>query len=708
MSKRNSTVPTIRLLSTDIDGTLVGKPDALARFNATWESIDPKQRPLLCYNTGRLLDDTLRLLKLEPMLNPDYLICGVGTLIYDCHEKRPLKSFSQVLDENWHLSKVESVLATVEGATKQPHQFQNAYKSSWYLRGAAPETVARIELALEAAGIEVNVIYSTDRDLDIIPKYANKGNALAWLLKRLEIPREQALVAGDTGNDSAMFRKRGLRGIVVGNAQPELHEATVGLDVYRAEGSCADGILEGLLHFGAIERIVEPPEGYAIQSSDPAIPKGLMRLLDEEDCSEFDSASETYLKLGYDKAIEGLRRCITPMGFAACSLDDNLVSGTDENYRSVWARDGCITVIATLPLADEDIRRCQLATLDTLLDNLSITGLTPANVSIDTGKPDYSGVGGICSIDSGLWLVIACFEHARARGDYAFLRRRRSDIQRVMDWLSAHDSNNDGLLEVPEAGDWTDLFGRSYNVLYDEALWYRANVCYGRILEMLNEWRMAGDYLRWATVIKSAILSKFWPSTQQHASGGYHFADNQASMGDTHYLIAQVTPFSFDWRCDVYGNILAFLFDVLDIDRAQRAFRFMWGVGVADPFPVANLYPPVQSGDPGWRDYYTVNLLNLPNHYHNGGLWPFVGAQWVRFINKLGLRNLALQELVRLAKLNQAGIYREWEFNEWAHGVTGKPMGKAYQAWSCAEFIRACHDLGIATTAAAPAARPRA
>jgi len=33
-----------------------------------------------------------------------------------------------------------------------------------------------------------------------------------------------------------------------------------------------------------------------------------------------------------------------------------------------------------------------------------------------------------------------------------------------------------------------------------------------------------------------------------------------------------------------------------------------------------------------------------------------------------------------------------WEFNEWHHGVTGRPMGKAFQAWSAAGFIRACHD----------------
>ena len=63
----------------------------------------------------------------------------------------------------------------------------------------------------------------------------------------------------------------------------------------------------------------------------------------------------------------------------------------------------------------------------------------------------------------------------------------------------------------------------------------------------------------------------------------------------------------------------------------MMTFRFLWGVGVNDPGPVKNLYPPVQAGDPEWREYYTVNLLNLPNHYHNGGIWPFIGGMWVRY-----------------------------------------------------------------------------
>lgn len=173
------------------------------------------------------------------------------------------------------------------------------------------------------------------------------------------------------------------------------------------------------------------------------------------------------------------------------------------------------------------------------------------------------------------------------------------------------------------------------------------------------------------------------------------FADMQFSVGDAPYLLAQVTPFDFNWRCDVYGNILAFLFNVLDVGRARTAFRFMWGVGITQPFPVANLYPVVMPGDPDWKPYYAVNMLNLPHHYHNGGIWPFIGAKWVQFISRLGMRSLALQELLKLAKLNFHGVQNEWEFNEWVHARTGNPMGKAYQAWSAAEFILACHEVGL-------------
>jgi len=402
------------------------------------------------------------------------------------------------------------------------------------------------------------------------------------------------------------------------------------------------------------------------------------------------------LQAGYLKAIDAVRKNITPKGFSACSLDDNEVVGTDANYRAVWGRDGAKTIVWTLSLEDEQIRECQAATLRTLLSHQSPGGQIPGNVLIDTDHAEYGGVGGITSIDSGLWFMIALFRYSEQTGDWSIVDDYRHELQRAMDWIGAHDSNNCGLLEIPEAGDWTDLFANSYHVLYDEVLWYRCLVCYTGILTHLGETQRAEDYRQWSQHVGKVILRKFWPSSNWHSPEGMpHFAEVQFTMGDSLYLVSQVSPFGFSWRCDVYANLLAFLMDLVDQRRAMKTFRFLWGVGVSDPWPSRNLYPPVQAGDPEWRQYFTVNLLNLPNHYHNGGIWPFIGGLWVRYINKLGMTELAAQELVKLARMCAMGVHREWEFNEWHHGVTGRPMGKAYQAWSAASFIQACHDLHL-------------
>jgi glycogen debranching enzyme len=420
-------------------------------------------------------------------------------------------------------------------------------------------------------------------------------------------------------------------------------------------------------------------------------------LFDPSEYRELSSEERALLQLAYQKALEALRRNITPKGFSACSLADNQVYGTDANYRAVWARDGSKTIVWTLDLADEDIRACQAATLRTILEAQSPTGQLPGYVTIDDGAPEYAGVGGITSIDSGLWTIIAAWRFAYEVGDWSIIEKHAGTLQHAMDWLGAHDSNNCGMLEIPEAGDWTDLFARSYHVLYDEVLWLRCLMAYSSILRHLGEEDRAADYERWSQHVRKVILRCFWPSTAPGQTEGIpSFSDVQFALGDTRYLVAQVSPFNYSWRCDVYANILAYLMGLVDKERAMMTFRFMWGSGVNEPGPVQNLYPPVQAGDPEWREYFTVNLLNLPNHYHNGGIWPFIGGLWVRYIHKLGMCDLARREHVKLARLCAQGVSQEWEFNEWHHGVTGRPMGKAFQAWTAASFLQACHDLDLA------------
>jgi glycogen debranching enzyme len=413
---------------------------------------------------------------------------------------------------------------------------------------------------------------------------------------------------------------------------------------------------------------------------------------------ELSPDEHTLLETGYERAISALRRNITPMGFSACSLNDNQVIGTDANYRAVWARDGAKTIAWTAELHDDDIRQCQERTIRTILDHQGPAGQLPAHVTIDDEMPEYGGVGGITSIDSALWMFIAVWEFCHRGDDFSLLEEYAPALQRTIEWLSALDANNCGMLEIPEAGDWTDLFARSYNILYDEVLWYRSLIHYAKMRRQLGDESAADDYERRAEHTRRVILKTFWPSTGHFEhEHGRRFSDVQFELGDARYLVAQVSPFGYSWRCDVYGNILAYLANLVDKDRATMTFRYLWGVGVNDPGPVRNVYPAIHAGDPEWRDYFTVNLLNLPNHYHNGGIWPFIGGLWVRYLHKLELGDLARRELVKLARLCAKGVSYEWEFNEWHHGVTGRPMGKAYQAWSAASFIRACHDLHIDT-----------
>ncbi len=387
----------------------------------------------------------------------------------------------------------------------------------------------------------------------------------------------------------------------------------------------------------------------------------------------------------FAKAVEVLRMNVTDRGFSACSIQHD--EDPNSNYRSVWARDSAITAMWSLPLRDSELTQCARQSLETILSCQSRDGHLPNYVDVASGKPEYGGIGNIAGIDGALWVVIAAWNYVHHTQDEEFGIRRLDELERTMHWLRAHDSNNCGLIEIPEASDWMDLFPRSYNVLYDEVLWYRATVDFARLLK-LNE-RPIERYTSRAARIRKLINLQFWPTTETMRDKVESFAETQFNLGRTRYLIAQITPFGFSWRCDVFANIIASLYGLLSDTRAWRVFQFMRGVGIDHPYPVRVVYPSIRPGEPDWRDYFLVNLQNLPDHYHNGGIWPFVGGLWVRFLLRLGRRPEAEDSLHRLAECCRQGIEKEWEFNEWSHGRTGRPMGKSYQAWSAASFVAA-------------------
>jgi sucrose-6F-phosphate phosphohydrolase len=129
---------------------------------------------------------------------------------------------------------------------------QHEFKSSWFLVRATPGAIRELKRQLTEAGVEVKMVYSSRRDLDVLPRNATKGGALAWLCQRLGVALDTVLVAGDTGNDASMFRLPGVRGIIVENALPERFAATVDLPTYHSQQILAAGVLDSLGHYGVM------------------------------------------------------------------------------------------------------------------------------------------------------------------------------------------------------------------------------------------------------------------------------------------------------------------------------------------------------------------------------------------------------------------------------------------------------------------------
>lgn len=355
----------------------------------------------------------------------------------------------------------------------------------------------------------------------------------------------------------------------------------------------------------------------------------------------------------------------------------------DKRYDYIFGRDACICALGMVASQDKRLSKIAKQSILTLAKYQTKLGEIPYSCAPSHNKSLFYYLG---SIDSSLWWLIAVNFYDLYSGDKALKSKLEKNIKSAFKWLKYQDQNNCGLLEQCEASDWADDMPNNGMVLYTNVLWHKVLKIYGS----KSEQALALDGLNSMFLPHEAN-----PRRSRYIGQEIHrlkeFNIIKEEVEKVPYFLHYISYKYASDRCDIYANCLAILFEAANKIKTQEIIRFLRNAKVSHKHPVQALTPPIDPQDYDWRPYMDrEECANKPYGYHNGGIWPYIGAFWTMALKKAGKERLALSELERLAELNKVN---DWEFNEWFHGKTGQAMGMPGQSWNAGTFLLAYHYL---------------
>jgi len=250
MKSANRITGVNRMLVTDIDNTLLGSEEALERFKEFYEENHGKF--VFCVATGRNLNSAKKVLKEEGVPTPDIFITSVGSEIYYTSELKRDSLWSDHIGVDWKPNEIKKLMKDIVGVSPQPASEMRDYKVSYFYDEKKFMGTRKLTRIFQDADIKAKIIISHNQYLDILPIRASKGTAVKAVAFRWDIPFENILVAGDSGNDIDMLNGA-ISGVAVGNYSEELERLKSRDNVYFSEKEYADGILDGVKYYEFIK-----------------------------------------------------------------------------------------------------------------------------------------------------------------------------------------------------------------------------------------------------------------------------------------------------------------------------------------------------------------------------------------------------------------------------------------------------------------------
>lgn len=396
-------------------------------------------------------------------------------------------------------------------------------------------------------------------------------------------------------------------------------------------------------------------------------------------------AEAVSIEKAYDKSVEFLRECSTEGGFVASTTDI-------ENYRRVWARDGCVTGLAGLLSGEEVLINTFRRTLETLGNNQGRQGQIPSNVDVKRNRISYGMTAG--RVDASLWYVIGFTQYFKHTKDENFLKDNLDILKRTIKILEAWEYNQKDFIFVPDSGDWADESSRHGYILYDQLLYYKALLEYSYILNEIGEknnfWKSKSQRLR------RKILTNFWMKEGSIDKESIYHPEifDKSYMkykGKQRFWLENFHHHTHYNRFDAFANILTIIMDISDKSQTETIFDYISeiiGAGYLIPafFPVIS--PEFEEEWKQLEGNYSFHFKNRPYHSHNGGLWTMLTGFYIEALKQNGKKKLAKEYLKNIGLANSMNEDKDgWGFYEYHHGLRRVPGGTKGMAWSAAGGI---------------------